>query len=386
MTPTPTRRTAIASLGAAVAGAAAQGFRTFGQPAPAAAAERKPAAFALTDYERLAREHMTHPVWEYIQSGSGDEVTVQWNREALNRLRLEPRVMLDVSKIDLGITLLGRPQPHPILIAPTAAHMQVHPEGELATVRGAGAAHAVLVASTVSNRSIGDITAAATQPVWFQLYVAKDRGRTRDLIQRAEAAGCRALCITVDLPINYASNRIARVLGNLPHLPLPNLDIAAAPLTAIRGLRSDTFDWKELAWVQSFARLPIVLKGVTHPEDADRAVEAGIAGIIVSNHGGRALDTALATIEALPRVADRVAGRIPVLMDGGIRRGTDVLKALASGATAVLVGRPVLHALAVNGADGVRHVIDLLRTELEGAMALVGATTIRGLTRSVLAP
>jgi 4-hydroxymandelate oxidase len=339
----------------------------------------------LDDYEALARERLPRPAWEFFNAGSGDEVTLRWNREAFSRLRLKPRVMIDVSTIDTSITLFGQTLPHPILLAPISSHMMAHPEAEVATARGAGAASAILVASTFSNRSIEEIAQAATQPLWFQLYVEDDRGKTKELIQRAEAVGCRALCITVDLSWKCARNREDRVANETPILPYPNLNYDSRPGGSGRNVgRSRKFNWNDLAWIQSFARTPILLKGVLNPDDADHAAKAGVAGLIVSNHGGRGLDTVPATIDALPAVVDKIAGRIPVLVDSGIRRGVDVLKCMASGAAAVLIGRPYLYGLAVAGSEGVRRVVEILRTEFEAAMALAGRTSTAAIDRSVL--
>jgi 4-hydroxymandelate oxidase len=278
-------------------------------------------------------------------------------------------------------TLLGHHMAHPIILAPTSSHLLAHPDAEVATARGATLAKAVMVASTVSNRSVEDICHAASEPVWFQLYVEDDRGAVRALIERAETAGCKAMCITVDNPLAYARNREERVRAQAPTLPFPNLGITAGP--GGRGRSRRHFNWKDLAWIQSFAKTPIVLKGIMNPDDADEAVRHGVAAIIVSNHGGRVLDTEPATIEVLPAVADRVAGRIPILFDSGIRRGTDIVKGLAYGASAVLIGRPYVYGLSVSGADGVRDVIDILRTELEAAMAMTGRTRLDEIDRSV---
>ena len=396
MQPLVTRRKAIVSaLGAAAAAtstfpvvrALAQGPP---QTLPSAASAKKlssaPEPVSVPDYESLAHERMTHPAWEYINSGSADEVTLRWNREALTRIRLKPRVMVDVSRVDTRIKLFGQEMSHPILLAPTSTHMLAHPEGEVATARGAGAADAVMVISTASNRAVEDIAHASTRPTWFQLYVQDDRALTKDLVLRAQAAGCRALCITVDLPVVYARDREAHLGKEAPQFPYPNLNIAAGPIGGARAIRSRKFNWKDLEWIQSFAKTPILLKGVLNPDDAEQAVRRGAAAIVVSNHGGRALDSVPATIDALPAIVDRVAGRIPVLVDGGIRRGTDVLKGLANGATAVLIGRPYLYGLAVAGSDGVRHVVEILRTELEAAMALTGRTSIGAIDRGVLWP
>jgi 4-hydroxymandelate oxidase len=396
MQPLVTRRKAIVSaLGAAAAAtstfpvvrALAQGPP---QTLPSAASAKKlssaPEPVSVPDYESLAHERMTHPAWEYINSGSADEVTLRWNREALTRIRLKPRVMVDVSRVDTRIKLFGQEMSHPILLAPTSTHMLAHPEGEVATARGAGAADAVMVISTASNRAVEDIVHASTRPIWFQLYVQDDRALTKDLVLRAQAAGCRALCITVDLPVVYARDREAHLGKEAPQFPYPNLNIAVGPIGGARAIRSRKFNWKDLEWIQSFAKTPILLKGVLNPDDAEQAVRRGAAAVVVSNHGGRALDSVPATIDALPAIVDRVAGRIPVLVDGGIRRGTDVLKGLANGATAVLIGRPYLYGLAVAGSDGVRHVVEILRTELEAAMALTGRTSIGAIDRGVLWP
>ncbi len=342
------------------------------------------APVSLDDYEALARARIPLPAWEFLNAGSGDEVTLRSNRESFARIRLMPRVMVDVSSIDTSITLFGQKLPHPILLAPTSSQMLANPEAEVATARGAGAAGAILVASTFSNRSIEEIAKTATQPLWFQLYVEDERAKTKDLIQRAESAGCRALCITVDLPWKCARNREDRVAEQTPMLPYPNLGMTSRPGGSARNVgRSRRFSWGDLAWIQSFAKTPILLKGVLNPDDADLAAKAGVAGIIVSNHGGRALDTAPATIDALPAVVDRVAGRIPVLVDSGIRRGTDVLKAMGHGATAVLIGRPYLYGLTVAGSEGVRHVIEILHTEFEAAMALTARTSVPAIDRSI---
>jgi 4-hydroxymandelate oxidase len=343
--------------------------------------------FSLSDFESRARARLSHMVYEFIASGAGDELTLRWNREAWDRLRLRPRVLTDVSVVDTRVTLLGQALPFPILLAPTAYHRLVHPEGEPATARGAGAAAATLVVSTSTTTAIEEIARAATQPLWFQLYFQPDRGFTRELVQRVEAAGCRALCVTVDTPVLGARNRQQRARFALPpgmetpHVYNPNTRRRPLHLWEPRV----AVTWKDVDWLRSFARVPVLLKGILDPEDADLAVQAGVSGIIVSNHGARNLDTALATAEALPQVADRVAGRVPLLVDGGIRRGTDVLKALAFGATAVLIGRPYLYALGAAGEAGVRHAIDILRTELGMAMALTGCASLPEITRRTLA-
>jgi 4-hydroxymandelate oxidase len=350
-------------------------------------------AVNLFDFEPLARSRISPMAWEYISGGAGDEVTLRWNRDSFDRIKLRPRILVDVSRLDTRVKLFGRELPHPILLAPTAYQRLAHPEGELATAKGAGAAGAVMVVSTMATTSVEEIAAAATHPLWFQLYVQPDRAFTRDLVQRAEAAGCQALVVTVDTPVVGLRNREMRIKFALPPgMDRPNLKglktSSTSHLPPENEIYSAVLDpkltWKEIDWLRSLARTPVLLKGVLNPDDAELAVKAGVSGIIVSNHGARNLDTLPATIDVLPEVAARVAGRVPVLMDGGVRRGTDVLKALALGANAVLIGRPYLYGLGAAGAEGVTRVINILRRELEMAMALTGRTNVAGVDHSVL--
>jgi 4-hydroxymandelate oxidase len=331
---------------------------------------------SLFDFENDAHARVSHGAWERISGGAADEITLRWNREAYDHIRLKPRILVDVSKLDTRVNLFGQELPFPILLAPTGGQRFIHPEGELAAVRGAAAGDATYVISSSASMRVEDIARAATGPVWFQLYVQRDRGFTRDLVQRAEDAGCRALCVTVDSPTFGARNREDRAKGELPERELPNLQG--------KDYLDPTLTWKDIDWLRSFARKPVLLKGVLNPDDAATAVKAGVAGIIVSNHGARNLDTVPATIDALPLVADKVAGRVPILVDGGIRRGTDVVKALALGATAVQIGRPYLWGLGVGGAEGVTRVVRILRKEFEMAMALTGRPSIASINRSVL--
>jgi 4-hydroxymandelate oxidase len=382
-------------LKASVAGAAAIGVSA--RPAMLAGAEAQAGAndraasgaasaeqplVSVSDYEAAAKRKLPVAAWEYYNGGSADEVTLRRNRSALDGLQLKPRVLVDVTRVDTSCTLLGTELEHPILLAPTSSHLLAHPDAEVATARGAAAAKTILVASTNSNRSIEDTCKAAAGPIWFQLYVDDDHGATRALIERAEAAGTKALCITVDNPLPYARNREERVRAQTPTLPFPMLGTQSFP--GARGSSSRRhFNWADLEWIQGFAKTPIVLKGILNPDDADRAAKSGVAAIIVSNHGGRVLDTEPATIEVLPAVVDRVAGRLPVLFDSGIRRGTDVLKGLGCGASAVLIGRPYLYGLSVSGPDGVVGVVNILRGELEAAMALTGRTRLTEIDRTV---
>ncbi|HEY3120272.1 MAG TPA: alpha-hydroxy acid oxidase [Vicinamibacteria bacterium] len=377
---------------------AAATFVPFRGTAAAAEEDGLDGIVSLNDLEPRARERVSHLAYEYIAGGAADEITLRWNREAYDHIRLRPRVLVDVSRIDTGVRVVGQDLAFPILLAPTAYHRLIHPEGERATARGAGAAGATLVVSSFATTAVEDVAAAATQPLWFQLYVQRDRGFTRDLVARAEAAGCRALCVTVDTPVLGPRDREAKAHFALPPgMERPNLAGSkavggAGDVRAHRPAEGEiystvldpTLTWKEIEWLLSVARVPVLLKGILNPEDADRAARAGVAGIIVSNHGARNLDTAPATIDALPRVVDAVAGRAAVLVDGGIRRGTDVVKALALGASSVLIGRPYLYGLGLGGAAGVAKAVRILRTELEMAMALLGRPTIRDIDRGVL--
>jgi 4-hydroxymandelate oxidase len=340
----------------------------------------------LDDFESAARERLPHAVYEYIAGGAADEVTLGWNREALQRMRLRPRVLEDVSSIDTRVEIAGQALPFPILLAPVAYQRIFHPDGEIATARGAGAAGAVYVVSTACTASIEEIAAAAAgAPLWLQIYLQLDRGFTRDLLARAEAAGVRAFCLTVDTPVLGTRNRQARAKFAVPAgLPTPHLDAEGRTRLSVVSGNREPVTWRDVGWIRSMTEKPLLLKGILDAGDAEKAVAAGAAGIIVSNHGARNLDTVPATIDALPEIAERVAGRVPLLLDGGIRRGTDVVKALALGAKAVLIGRPYAYGLAAGGADGVARVIGILREELETAMALLGRASVGVIDRSVL--
>jgi 4-hydroxymandelate oxidase len=340
---------------------------------------------SLQDFEEAARRRLPSSVFDFIAGGAADEITIRWNREAFDRLRLQPRVLVDVTQVDTRVKLLGLDLPHPIVLAPVAYQKLAHPKGELAAARGAGAAGAVFVVSSSSTVSVEEIAKASTSPLWFQLYVQPDKGMNRELLQRAQAAGCRAACVTVDTPVLGPRNREQRAGFRLP----PGLTVPMNPQnlkarSAAGSPKRVSVTWTDIEEFRLMSSMPVLLKGILHPDDADQAARLGVAGIIVSNHGGRNLDTAPATIDALPAVADRVGGRIPVIVDGGIRRGTDVVKALALGAAAVQIGRPYVYGLAVDGADGVSRVVQILKAELEMALALVGRPRIASLDRSVV--
>jgi 4-hydroxymandelate oxidase len=286
----------------------------------------------------------------------------------------------------------------PIIVAPTAFHKLAHPEGERATVQGAGDAGTLFVLSTLSTTAVEEVVAAAAGPVFFQLYVYKDRGATEALIHRVEAAGCRALVLTVDAPLLGRRERDVRNRFALPaHLAIENLHAQGyaklPPQTSDSGLAAyvaelldPALTWDVIAWLRSVTKLPVLVKGIVRADDASRAMAEGAAGVVVSNHGGRQLDASPATIDVLARVVDAVAGRGDVLLDGGVRRGSDVIKAIALGARAVLVGRPVLWGLAADGRAGVAAALGILRRELDLAMALCGCPDVAAITRELVMP
>jgi 4-hydroxymandelate oxidase len=355
-----------------------------------------PPVVNLFEYERLAKARMTPMAFDYYASGAMDEITVQANHRAYDEIFLRYRVLAGVGTRDTSTTVLGQRMTMPVLVAPTAFHGLAHSQGELATARGSAAASVTFVMSTLSNTRMEDVARVRTGAQWYQLYVYKDRGVTRSLVQRAEAAGFSALELTVDAPVLGQREADVRNHFHLPEgLRLANLimpefeqvpDVAGhSGLAAyFARLQDDNLTWRDVEWLRSITNLPVLVKGVSRGDDARHAVESGAAGIVVSNHGGRQLDTARPTIRALPEVVEAVAGRAEVLVDGGIRRGTDVLKALALGARAVQVGRPVLWALAVDGEAGVRHVLELLRAEFDLAMALCGCRNVAEITRDLI--
>lgn len=350
---------------------------------------------AVEDYAAFARDRMTDSAWAWLEGGAADEITLRENRAAFARLRLRGRVLAELAGGSTGLTLFGQQFDHPILLAPVAFHKLAHPDGELGTAVAAAAMRAAMVVSTQSSVALEDIARVGQGPLWFQLYIQPDRTFTLQLVRRAEAAGYSALVVTVDAAVGGVRNREQRAAFALPAGVAPvNLQgMRNLPPHVARAGDSPFFGspmanhvptWRDLEWLRSETRLPLVLKGITDPQDAARAMATGVDGIVVSNHGGRTLDTMAATIDLLPAVAEAVAGRVPLLLDGGVRRGTDILKALALGASAVLIGRPYLHALAAAGPSGVAHVLHILRTELEVAMALTGCRTLADIGREVL--
>lgn len=337
----------------------------------------------LFELERSALERLPAMVRDYYAGGARDELCLRENRAAWGRWAIRHRVLVDVSACSTATTVLGAPVSSPILVAPTAFQRLAHPDGELATARAAGRAGTVMILSSLSNTDVEAVCAAATGPVWFQLYVYKDREITRELVRRVEAAGCSALVLTADAAVLGTRERDVRNGFHLPEgMSIANATAGRARLEAAAGDSGlaawvannldPSLSWRDLDWLRSITSLPVLLKGVVRGDDAARAVERGAAAVIVSNHGGRQLDASPATAEALPEVVGAVDGRAEVYVDGGVRRGTDVLTALALGARAVLLGRPVLWGLAVGGEEGALGALETLRAELLQALMLAG--------------
>lgn len=343
----------------------------------------------LAALEREARERLEPGAYDYFAGGADDELTAAANLTSWQRLRLRPHVLRGVGEVSAATTVLGAPLSLPVLVAPVAYQRLAHPDGELATQRGAAGAGALVLLSTQSTVSLEEVARAAPDaPRWFQLYVYRDRRIATDLVQRAAAAGYRAVVLTADLPV--PGNRL-RDLRNRFELPpwtgLANLTAPEARVDVVKIARhfDPTLTPEVIGWLRGLSELPVVVKGVLRGDDAVACLEAGASAIVVSNHGGRQLDGAVTTAEALPEVVGAVAGRAEVYVDGGIRRGTDVVKALALGARAVLVGRPIVWGLATGGAAGVRAVLDGYREELERALALCGTPTLADLSPDLLA-
>lgn len=347
----------------------------------------------VEEYERLAKERLPKMVFDYYASGAEDQWTLRENRNAFTKIRIRPRVLVDVSNIDISTTVLGKEISMPIMIAPSAMQKMAHPEGELATARAAASANTAMGLSTLATSSVEEVASVGTGLRFFQLYVFKDRNLVTQLIRRAEKAGFKAIALTVDTP--KLGRREADIKNRfvLPsHLTLKNfegLDLGKIDKTNDSGLASyvaeqldQSLDWKDIQWLQSITKLPILVKGVMTGEDTILCIQHKAAGIIVSNHGARQLDYVPATISCLEEVVKAANGKIPVYLDGGVRRGTDVFKALALGASGVFIGRPVLFSLAVHGEAGVTKVLQMLRDEFELTMSLAGCRSVKEITRS----
>ncbi len=351
----------------------------------------------LFEYQTLASQQIQPMAWDYYASGSWDEITLRDNRAAFDRYKLRPRMLVDVSQRDLSTQILGQSLPLPILIAPMAFQCLAHPEGEIATAKAAASVGSVMVLSTLATKSMEEVASVKNQThQWFQLYVHRDRALTRALVERAHAAGFQALCLTVDAPVlGKREKDIHNQFVLPPDMELANLSTLKDLEIPYKAGESGLFayfveqinpalTWADLEWLQSLSPLPVVVKGILRGDDALRALEHGAKAVIVSNHGGRQLDGAIASIDALSEIVAAVGDKVDVLVDGGIRRGTDVLKALALGAKAVLLGRPVLWGLGVGGEAGVQHVIELLRDELDLAMALSGCAKVQDIDSSLV--
>jgi 4-hydroxymandelate oxidase len=336
---------------------------------------------SLAEFEVEAVKRLPHDVYEFLAGGAGDEHSVKANTKSYQKIFLRPRVLRPVKTIEIAQDLFGRNLPAPILLAPTAYQRLVHPEGELASARAAFDHEVPFVLSSNGTTAIEEIMELPRARCWFQLYVQGERRQTSESIARVEAAGCEAICVTVDTPVMgirprqiHAGFRVPAHFGT-PHAMRTRDESDPGAHSAVT--------WRDVDWLRSEVKGKLLLKGILHPADAELAVRAGVDGILVSNHGGRNLDTIIPTIEALPEIAQQVGGRVPVFVDGGIRRGTDVVKALARGAKAVLIGRPYLYALAVGGRAGVARSLAILTDELRYAMALIGAGALSDLSREI---
>ena len=341
----------------------------------------------VDDFEAAARERLDPGAYGYIAGGAGDEHTLRENRAAFERWELRPRVLVDVSRVSTATTVLGTEVALPVLVAPTAFQRLAAPEGELATARAAATAGTIMALSTLSSVTPAELAAAAPgAPQWFQLYWSRDRGFTQELVQAATESGFAALVLTVDLPVPGRRERDVRTGFALPDdLPLPNLpeDLRGVDVpTALHAVVDDTLTWRDLEWLRSVCSLPLVVKGILTSEDALLAAEHGAAAVVVSNHGGRQLDGVPPALDVLPEVVEAVGERVEVLVDGGVRRGIDVLKALALGARATLSGRSVLWGLAAGGENGATRVLELLRREIELGLKLLGCPSPADVTRN----
>jgi isopentenyl diphosphate isomerase/L-lactate dehydrogenase-like FMN-dependent dehydrogenase len=341
----------------------------------------------VDDFEQAARARLEPGAFGYFAGGAGDEHTLHGNSTAFECWHLRPRVLVDVATVSTAATVLGTEIAFPLLVAPTAFQRLADPEGELATARAAAAAGTIMTLSTLSSVSPGELAAAAPgAPQWFQLYWSRDRGFTKELVESAAEAGHSALVLTVDFPVAGRRERDLRASFALPDdLQLPNLPVRIEREDFHANLGSivdSTLTWRDLEWLRSCSPLPLVLKGILTAEDALLAAEHGAAAVIVSNHGGRQLDGVPPTLDALPEVVEAVGERVEVLFDGGIRRGTDVLKALALGARAAMSGRAVLWGLAAGGEEGARQVLELLRAEIEVGLKLLGCASSAEVTRA----
>ncbi len=349
---------------------------------------------SVSDYKRYAREHIEHSIYEYILGGGADELTLKRNRQTLDDILLQTNVLMDCTQGSTITHVMGEQWRHPMMLAPVAFHQLVHPHGEIATAQAASILDTGMMVSTLSSVDMESISAELDSPKWFQLYFQQSRDFTLSLVNRAEQAGYSKLVVTIDAPLHGIRNRAQRAGFTLPeHIhaanlkdrpPLPSASFDESQSIVFQGMMSEAPTWQDIEWLVSKTKLPIVLKGILNPNDAVKAKKMGVEGIVVSNHGARTLDCLPSAIEALPTIRQAVGDEYTLLLDGAIERGTDVFKALALGANAVLIGRPQLYALAVAGPVGVGHMLRILREELEVTMALAGTPKISDISLSAL--
>ncbi|CAI8058583.1 Peroxisomal (S)-2-hydroxy-acid oxidase GLO4 [Geodia barretti] len=341
----------------------------------------------IYEYEEVARTKLGKGEYDFIAGAATDEITLRRTRAVLDSIVMKPRMLVDISDKDMSTTVLGQEISFPVMLDPAGNHSAAHPDAELATARAAGSAGTLMVLSAQASRTLEEVSQAASGPIWYQQYFFKDRGLTLEMARRAEEAGYSALCLTVDAKVKPKRERNIRNNYQGPASPNydPSLNVGGSSWTFGLDAPSGAATYEDLDWLASNTRLPLVVKGIMVAEDGYQSAEHGAKAVIVSNHGTRYLDTTFATIEVLPEVVDAVNGNIEVYMDGGIRRGSDVFKALALGARAVLIGRPLFWGLAVDGEDGVKSVLEMLRDELEATMGMCGKTTVESIDRDSIA-
>jgi isopentenyl diphosphate isomerase/L-lactate dehydrogenase-like FMN-dependent dehydrogenase len=352
-----------------------------------------PSPVRIDDFRTLAKSEIPSDVFDYIDCGAGDEITVHANRRDMDDLRLLPLSLRNVSDPDLSVSLFGRSFAAPLGFGPTAFHRLVHDDGEVATARAAKTANVPMAVSVMSSVALEEVAArSGHDDLWFQTYIFKDRALTTRLVRRAEEAGYRCVVVTVGCPVpgkrdkNIANRFALPASVTAANFERSDVVVHNNPISSVDGAELDTsLTWRDIEWLQRTAELPIILKGVLNPHDVAPALDVGIAGMVVSNHGGRQLDTTMSTIAILPEIAAAVSGRVPLLVDSGFRRGTDILKAIALGADAVLLGRPVVWALAVDGESGVIDAVGMLTEELRLAMQICGCATLTDIRRNAAA-
>ncbi len=347
----------------------------------------------IYEYEALSNDRLPKHEYDFIAGGATDEITLRRTRQAFDSIMLRPRMLVDISQMDLSTTVQGQRIEFPVMADPSGGHARAHPDGELATVRAAGAMGTALVLSSGSSYTLEEVARVATGPIWWQQYLYSDRGLTMELADRAKSAGYSVLCITLDSTVqakrerNIRNNYSSPPSPNYAHLELTQWqrwDVSSDAPSGVNALIDRKATWSYIEWLAGKTSMPVVVKGVMTGEDGRLAAEHGAKGLIVSNHGARQLDTTFASVEVLPEVVKAVEGRAEVYLDGGIRRGTDVLKALALGARAVLMGRPLFWGLAVDGEEGVKTVMGFLRDELAQAMGMCGRPTIDSIDTSLI--